>query len=313
MPIKVGDSVKYVQTDFLDPLKNSGECIMFLDEYNRQTNPQIRGGLLTLINEKRTPDGRQDFSDTLLFTVACINPAVRTDPGAAPLNDAERSRFIYTIADFDSDNETALDYINTVTANKLRKLGIKLPDSEISSMHLKKRQKPAATLSAEDERNADIDEILKIDDITKYILAQLEFDTKDDLQELNMAQKNLLNQRLLTDAIANAHGDKEALLTWVENYSNMLDKDKEQFKNILSTYVLDLPALRKKYGIVTVDKENNTTENAEEETKATETQVDTEEDDDEDLFVGNKASATGKTAPTASEVRSSFDSIVNAW
>lgn len=313
MPIKVGDSVKYVQTDFLDHLKNSGECIMFLDEYNRQTNPQIRGGLLTLINEKRTPDGRQDFSDTLLFTVACINPAVRTDPGAAPLNDAERSRFIYTIADFDSDNETALDYINTVTANKLRKLGIKLPDSEISSMHLKKRQKPAAALSAEDERNADIDEILKIDDITKYILAQLEFDTKDDLQELNMSQKNLLNQRLLTDAIANAHGDKEALLTWVENYSNMLDKDKEQFKNILSTYVLDLPALRKKYGIVTVDKENNNTENAEEETKTTETQIDTEEDDDEGLFVGNKASATGKTAPTASEVRSSFDSIVNAW
>ena len=76
---------------------------------------------------------------------------------------------------------------------------------------------------------------------------QLEFDTKDDLQELNMSQKNLLNQRLLTDAIANAHGDKEALLTWVENYSNMLDKDKEQFKNILSTYVLDLPALRNKW------------------------------------------------------------------
>ena len=128
-----------------------------------------------------------------------------------------------------------------------------------------------------------------------------------------MSQKNLLNQRLLTDAIANAHGDKEALLTWVENYSNMLDKDKEQFKNILSTYVLDLPALRKKYGIVTVDKENNNTENAEEKTKTTETQIDTEEDDDEGLFVGNKTSATGKTAPTASEVRSSFDSIVNAW
>ena len=313
MPIKVGDSPKYVQTDFLDALKDNGECIMFLDEYNRQTNPQIRSALLTLINEKRTPDGRQDFSDTLLFTVACINPAVRTDPGAAPLNDAERSRFIYTISDFDSDNETALNYTNVVTANRLKKLGIKLPDSEISSMHLKKRQKPTAALSAEDERNADIDEILKIDDITKYILAQIEFDTKDDLQELNMSQKNLLNQRLLTDAIANAHGDKEALLTWVENYSNMLDKDKEQFRNILSTYVLDLPALRKKYGIVTVDKENNNTENAEEETKSTETQVDTEEDDDEDLFVGNKASATGKTAPTASEVRSSFDSIVNAW
>ena len=105
----------------------------------------------------------------------------------------------------------------------------------------------------------------------------LALDTKDDLQELNMTQKNLLNQRLLTDAVANAHGDKEALLTWVENYSNMLDKDKEQFRNILSTYVLDLPALRKKYGIVTVDKENNNTENAEE-TKAAETQIDTEED-----------------------------------
>ena len=181
-------------------------------------------------------------------------------------------------------------------------------------MHIKKRQKPTAVLSAEDERNADIDEALKIDDITKYILAQLEFDTKDDLQELNLTQKNLLNQRLLTDAVANAHGDKEALLTWVENYSNMLDKDKEQFRNILSTYVLDLPALRKKYGIVTVDKENNNnTENTEEETKSAETQVDPEEDDDEDLFVGNKVSATGKKAPTANEVRSSFDSIVNAW
>lgn len=313
MPIKVGDSVKYVQTDFLDALKNNGECIMFLDEYNRQTNPQIRGGLLTLINEKRTPDGRQDFSDTLLFTVACINPAVRTDPGAAALNDAERSRFIYTIADFDSDNETALDYINTVTANKLRKLGIKLPDSEIASMHLKKRQKPAAALSAEDERNADIDEILKIDDITKYILAQLEFDTKDKLQDLNMQQKNLLNQRLLTDAVANAHGDKEALLTWVDTYSNMLDEDKQQFRDILSTYVLDLPALRKKYGIVTVDKENNNTESTEEETKAAEASVDPEEDDDEGLFVGNKTSVTGKTAPTANEVRSAFNSIVDAW
>lgn len=314
LPIKVGDGAKFVQTDFLDVLKKSGECIMFLDEYNRQTNPQIRSVLLTLINEKRTPDGRQDFSDTLLFTVACINPTVRTDPGAAPLNDAERSRFIYTLPDFDSDNETALNFNKVSTANKLRKLGIKIPDSELANMHIKKRQKPTAVLSAEDERNADIDETLKIDDITDYILAYLEFDTKDDLQELNLTQKNLLNQRLLTDAVANAHGDKEALLTWVENYSNMLDKDKEQFRNILSTYVLDLPALRKKYGIVTVDKENNNnTENTEEETKSAETQVDPEEDDDEDLFVGNKISATGKKAPTASEVRSSFDSIVGAW
>ena len=60
-------------------------------------------------------------------------------------------------------------------------------------------------------------------------------------------------------------------------------------------------------------RKNNNTENTEEETKSAETQVDPEEDDDEDLFVGNKVSATGKKAPTANEVRSSFDSIVNAW
>ena len=125
LPMRVNgtDKVSFLSVDLLDDL-GKGECVMFIDEYNRQVNPQIRGALLTLINEKRTADGKKDFSDTLLFTVALMNPAVPTDPGAAKLNDAEKSRFPFIITDFDSDNDTALNYNDVSFANKLAEYGI---------------------------------------------------------------------------------------------------------------------------------------------------------------------------------------------
>ena len=98
-------------SDSLDKL-DEPKSVLFLDEFNRAA-PKLRAVLLSLINEHvidgNGPDGFRHF-DNLLFTVACINPSVPTDPGAMDLNDAEMSRFVDTI-DWDSKVPDAIRYI----------------------------------------------------------------------------------------------------------------------------------------------------------------------------------------------------------
>lgn len=314
MPMRVNgtDEVAFLPTDLLKPLAKE-ECVLFLDEFNRQTNPQIRGALLTLINEKRTADGKQDFSNTLLFTVAIMNPAVPTDPGASALNDAEKSRFIYKVTDFDSDNDTALNYNDVSFANKMAKLGIDVGplvgDTVKTRSGNKRNIKAAADLS--EEQFDDAVEYIKIWDITKYILATLQFDTKDDLLDLKAGGKTLLNARLLTDAVADAGGDREELLDWVDYNSDMLDKDKQQFHDILDDYIIDINYYLKKLGLIK-GKDGNTesdTEAGVEVNDVNNAQVDSEEDDDDGLFMSGGSANTISPA----EFQASLSGIFDAW
>ena len=92
----------------LDPLKRP-RSVLFLDEFNRAA-PKLRASLLTLINEHEVegPGEKGVYRfENLLFTVACINPSVPTDPGAMDLNDAEMSRFVDSI-DWDSKADDAI-------------------------------------------------------------------------------------------------------------------------------------------------------------------------------------------------------------
>jgi len=281
------NAVAKAYSSTLAPLHKENS-VLFLDELNRQVKPHIRASLLTLINEKEVSGndetGHESFRDTLLFTVACINPAVPTDKGAAPLNDAEKSRFIYNVH-YDSTPEAAHDFFKKHYDKLLKKLD---PES------------PTYMEDAED--------YLKEQDIALYIVdhPDFEFDTREDLEELSDNDANMLNQRLLTDAIADHGGDKKELLDWVEHYSGMLPRDIEMLKKVLSTYICDLPALKRAAGIGV----NKTIEPEVEEPKEEKSEVNEPEEDDADFF---QKSSAGKQAATPGDAEASIMAAMANW
>jgi len=191
--------------------------VLFLDEFNRAA-PKLRAVLLSLINEHVVdgagPDGFRHF-DNLLFTVACINPAVPTDPGAMDLNDAEMSRFVDTI-DWDSKVGDAVKYINFYVGKILNKLDP--ADENYAALYVR---------------------YTKIRNLATALLGdyRFEFDSRDDLQTLFDDRAKMLNQRSITDALM-AHGySKAKFLNWIDKYSKFLDKDREMIHEILDNWV----------------------------------------------------------------------------
>lgn len=214
-----GNDVHRVTRSFsksLDAL-DKPKSVLFLDEFNRAA-PKLRAVLLSLINEHVVDgDGEDGFRhfDNLLFTVACINPSVPTDPGAMDLNDAEMSRFVDSM-DWDSHTDDALRYI-------IFHLGEMID-----------------ALKPEDENYAFFyTRYNKILNLTNALLGdyRFEFDSRDDLLDLFNDKAKMLNQRAITDALM-AHGyNKEKFLNWVDKYSKFLDKDKAMIHDILDSYV----------------------------------------------------------------------------
>jgi hypothetical protein len=191
--------------------------VLFLDEFNRAP-AKLRAVLLSLINEHvidgNGPDGYRHF-DNLLFTVACINPAVPTDPGAMELNDAEMSRFVDTM-DWDSTPQEAVKYINWYIPEKVIKNIPQGKDYNALYIRAKKRLNLANAL------------------LTDY---RFEFDTRDDLLALFTTKSKMLNQRSITDAIMKHGHDKDKFLAWVDSKSKFLDKDKDMIHEILDSWV----------------------------------------------------------------------------
>jgi hypothetical protein len=199
--------------------------VLFLDEFNRAPS-KLRAVLLSLINEHvvdgNGPDGYRHF-DNLLFTVACINPAVATDDGAMALNDAEMSRFVDTM-DWDSTPEEAVKYINWYIPEKVIK---SIPQgNNYNALYIRamKRLNLANALLADYRFN---------------------FDTRKDLEALFFnvdgegisSQAKMLNQRSITDAIMKHGHDKKKFLDWVDNKSKFLDKNKEMIHDILDSWM----------------------------------------------------------------------------
>lgn len=213
-----GNEVHKVKRSFSTALDRLDEpkSVLFLDEFNRAA-PKLRASLLTLINEHTVEgpnkDGMREFKN-LLFTIACINPSVPTDPGAMDLNDAETSRFVDTM-DWDSKADDALKYINF----HLNSLLSELDKNDENYAFFYVRYNKILNLA-----NALINDY------------RFEFDTRDDLLDLFNDKAKMLNQRAITDALM-AHGySKAKFLNWVDKYSKFLDKDKEMIHDILDSW-----------------------------------------------------------------------------
>ena len=213
-----GNEVHKVTRSFSNALDRLDEpkSVLFLDEFNRAA-PKLRASLLTLINEHTVEgpdkDGTRVFKN-LLFTVACINPSVPTDPGAMDLNDAEMSRFVDSM-DWDSKVDDALRYIN---------------------FHLNKL---ISNLDPEDENYKFFYvRYTKIYNLANALLGDynFEFDSRDDLLDLFNDKAKMLNQRAITDALMSHGYSKIKFLNWVDKYSKFLEKDKEMIHSILDSW-----------------------------------------------------------------------------
>lgn len=198
--------------DALDKEKS----VLFLDEFNRAA-PKLRAVLLSLINEHVVdgdgPDGFRHFNN-LLFTVACINPSIPTDPGAMDLNDAEMSRFVDTM-DWDSKVDDAHNYL----VFHLNKLIDKLDPSDENYGFFYVRYNKILNLAN-----------------TLMTDYRFEFDSRDDLQDLFDDRAKMLNQRALTDALMSHGYSKTKFLNWVDKYSKFLEKDRTMIHDILDSW-----------------------------------------------------------------------------
>ena len=180
--------------------------VLFLDEFNR-ADYSTRGLLLGLINHHRVLG--KDFPN-MLFTIACINPAIDSDPGATPLVDAEKSRFV-AHKRWDSTPENGLKYLRSYLKNVLDNTDPSVDDYE----ELYTQNAFALALA-----------IKLLGD------PRFRFDDDSDLQMLADEHAVMLNQRMITNAILNS-SDKESFLDWVDDDSGILPKNKKIIHDIL--------------------------------------------------------------------------------
>jgi hypothetical protein len=261
--------------------------VLFLDEFNRAPQ-QLRAQLLTLINEHQVAgeNGEDDSGfitlHGLLFTVACINPAVATDPGALSLNQAERSRMVRKL-DMDSNVSDALNYIKSYYSKKLAALDPEDPTYKYSYTRYAKTLNIALALLTSPDFN---------------------FDARDDQADLELYDRTMLNQRLLTDALEGTGYSKEEFLDWVDEESNMLDRDITMIHDILDSWV-EPPV---KVPTANGDEEDASDDAADLSGSSASdeggddffSQLNGDDEEDDDLF-GSTASAAGKAARVSAQ------------
>jgi hypothetical protein len=266
----------------LDSLKNP-RSVLFLDEFNRA--PQsLRANLLKLINSHEVPgpgkNGRRRF-DNLLFTIACINPVVDSDTGVVPLNDAEKSRFAVK-KKWDSQVDTAIRYLNFYISKTIDNLDPTDDDYAFLYIRHKKTYNLAMALLTD---------------------PRFEFDSRQDLTDLDDDEMSMLNQRSITDGLLFAGYSKDRFLRWVDEDSGYLQKNITMIHDILDSWVepkVDAPTS----GTAAKSASNNTTNDFDD---ATQQAAATDEGDfdsifgdsgvetDDDLF-GAAASSAGHAA-----------------
>lgn len=273
-----GNEVHKVTRSFSSALDRLDEpnSVLFLDEFNRAA-PKLRASLLTLINEHTVEgpdkDGTREFKN-LLFTVACINPSVPTDPGAMDLNDAEMSRFVDTM-DWDSNVEDAAKYIRFHLNRLLNNLDSK--DENYEFFYIR---------------------YTKILNLAEALLGdyRFEFDSRDDLLDLFNDKAKMLNQRAITDALMSHGYSKAKFLNWIDKYSKFLEKDKVMIHEILDPWTepeVSLPDGSEPKA--TKSSSSATTTSSADETDFDSVFGDSGEETDSDLF-GAPVSAAGKVA-----------------
>lgn len=264
------------------PLRDT-PTVIFLDEFNRAPH-QLRAQLLTLINEHEIagdgPNGVVELYG-ILFTVACINPDVATDPGAMPLNQAERSRFFLKYK-LNSNVPDALNYFKAYFTKAIAALDPKDPEYKFAYTKKQRAYNIAIALLTD---------------------PRFEFDGEEDQAELDLEGNTMLNQRLLTDGLGNCES-KADFLEWVDD-SEMSTKRQDMIHAILDSWTeppVTVPGFENDGPVA------GTTTGEEEEDFMN--MLNDDEEEDTDLF-GQTASAAGKAAvvdpATARRNLSSFD------
>lgn len=303
------NKVARVRDDVLDKLLNNlhpelaGKCVLFVDEFNRQKQDQLRRPLMSLFNEKRNSDGTVDVSKNLLFSVICINPSgiKFRDKGTVDLNDAEHNRFLHTLRGYDSNAEEALKFYKGWHIKELLNLGIIPPDSVASKNH---GGFVGPTRALSEEELEDAKEYVRIYALAKQILEHEDFNfsDRDDLEELDQGtglRKQLLTARLLTDLLNAASGNPKEFLELVNDSSDLLQAKIDMFRDILEYYVMDTKALYAKYNLEgTIEPED--------------TVIDVDTEDDDGLFgssSGNNSIPVFNGADAEQEVRDIVDKL----
>lgn len=295
-PMSVGQAYSSNLSDLEKP-----NSVLFLDEYNRQVKPHIRASLYTLINEHKIAgegDNKTHEFKNLLFTVACINPSIPTDKGAAPLNDAELSRFLYHLR-ADSDKESAKDYIT------------------------KHFDKAIAGLDPNDEFYLeDLEAYLRIQDLGIFILEHegFDFDTAEDLEDLASEQKKMHNQRAFAEVLVASEGDVDEFGNLIKDTANFLDKVTQKYMEILSDYrtptleeLLNAKGITVDDTLLVTDEEPEDAAPEAEETPVAETddEAELELEDDDDFFTGAGQTAGAVLTPT--EVSDIINKALANW
>lgn len=275
-PVKIADKAYSRSLKALD----ENNSVLFLDEFNRALMDR-RASLLTLINEHQVagpgPDGYYTF-DKLLFTVACVNPAVPTDPGVIDLNDAEMSRFVDKLI-WDSDPEETLKFM-MFDCNKAIQAALDLPsdDPEFPYVYTKE---------------------VKIKELAKALLGdyRFKFNSREDLNDLDLGDEStkgkatMLNGRSITDAIRKHGASKKKFLNWVDNGSKYLQVKKDMIHEILDSYVEP---------VVTIPDRGNT--NTAKNNTVAEVPTDSVDTDDFDaLITGDEIESDSTLFPSAAQ------------
>lgn len=312
-PVQSKDDPDYIVQAYsrnLDSL-DKDYSILLLDEYNRQTEDQIRASVLTLINEHyivgKDENGRRYFPN-FLFTVAIMNPAVRTDRGAANLNDAEKTRFLYYFDNIDSDPDTTIEFLN--------KYYLKRIDEEKAKEHPKFDK---------------IEKYLRIVDLGTWICGDetFEYDGKDKLSELANSGKKMLNQRALTTGIAAAKGDVDKFKNWLLRGANFLDQSvtgqdntTEMLLEIIKGY--EVPTREDLFADAGIEEpkaaatndQNNVDNQADNEQNKTSQNANSEIEDDDDPDFWNKAAgaaAASAGVKSAKEIEDIINGFTDSW
>lgn len=314
--------VKEKFADLLDPA-NEANCVLFVDEFNRQKTVQLRRPFMSLFNEKRNADGSLDFRKTLLFSVICINPFGPKfhDQGVGEMYPAEQNRFLMKFLGkngMDSTSEEAVKYWTGFTINSLLNMGIISPGSTASKNH-------GGFVGP--TRDLTTDELEFAQDLVKdYALAmqilthhEFSFSTRDDADEIYRQGADYVTSRMLADAIIHSRGDVKKFLRWVDNFSNFTEEAVEMFHTILDHYIMDTTTLYKRYGLVPNANggvtANTGTGNATGNgagSAASGGDADEDEEDDELLF-GSSSSTSTQPIKGAAATEKEINDILDTW
>lgn len=204
-------------------LERSANGVLWLDEYNR-AKEDIRGTLLTLIQDHVLPDPRQKSGErylkNFLFTVSAINPA-NINYNTQDLDDAEKSRFMVVYVQNDISNTGKW---------LIRKLTKELENAEAENdaeyaKELTGKIGLVNTLLIEPSANPNA-------------VASLTFDSAEDIEKSHDPSGSgnalLLTARTFTNLINYCDGTKADFL---RNWNSFCNKDKYQVaKQLLANY-----------------------------------------------------------------------------